>query len=154
MNREIKFRGKRLNNSEWVYGCPGYGFNNKVEYIMPEMFFATRDFGEVDDNDNIIIQDTIAIGGFISVIPESVGQLTGLKDKNGVDIYEGDKLSKKWMVEVYKNIEGTYMVRFHNNPTINKPKSLYKYLIGREKAGTAETDCIIIGNIHENPELL
>jgi uncharacterized phage protein (TIGR01671 family) len=81
-------------------------------------------------------------------------QFTGLLDKNGVEIYCGDILSQKWKVEVYQNNEGTFMVRFHNNPKLNKPKTLKKYLLRREKAGMSEIDCVIIGNIYENPELL
>lgn len=81
-------------------------------------------------------------------------QFTGLHDKNGVEIYEGDILSEKWKTEVYKNIEGTYMIRFHTNPKDNKPLSLYTYIKKREKAGTADRDCIIIGNIHQNSSLL
>ena len=80
-------------------------------------------------------------------------QYTGLKDKNGKEIYTGDILSYKWIAEVYQNNEGTYMVKFHLNTEINKPINLNKYLKQREKAGTSERDNVIIGNIHENPEL-
>lgn len=85
-------------------------------------------------------------------------QFTGLQDKNGKEIYIGDILSDKWKVEVYQNDEGTFMVKFNTNQKVNKPMSLKKYLKAREKAGTSNCegyrDCIIIGNIHENPELL
>ena len=48
--RVIKFRGKRIDNGEWVYGCCGYGFDQVVGYIMPNM------------------------GGFIAVDSSTVGQ--------------------------------------------------------------------------------
>ena len=81
-------------------------------------------------------------------------QFSGLKDKNEKEIFEADILSDKWKVEVYINNEGTFMVKFHNNPKMNKPKSLYKYLKSRELAGTSEIDCVIIGNTYKNPELI
>ena len=81
-------------------------------------------------------------------------QFTGLHDKNGKEIYEGDIISERWKVEVYRNDEGTFMVKFHTNPKGNVCRSLKKYLNEREKAVTSDTDCIVIGNIYENPELI
>jgi len=83
---------------------------------------------------------------------------TGQKDFEGKDIFVGDILSDRWKVEVYQNDEGTFMVKFHTNPKGNKPLSLKQYLLKREKAGTSicdgYRDCIVIGNVFENPELL
>lgn len=81
-------------------------------------------------------------------------QYTGLKDKAGKEIYVSDILSDKWRVEVYQNDEGTFMVKFHNNPLKNKSMSLRRYLSSREVAGCGERDCVVIGNIYANPELL
>lgn len=64
--REIKFRGKRINNGEWIYGMPTSDFM----YI-----FNGEQFDSVDN---------------YRVDPETIGQFTGLKDKNGKEIYEGD----------------------------------------------------------------
>ena len=70
--REIKFRGKRLDNGEWVYG----------HYIK------VTPYKDVDGH-RICTQDT---WDMIPVDPASLGQFTGLRDKNGREIYEGDIL--------------------------------------------------------------
>jgi uncharacterized phage protein (TIGR01671 family) len=125
--REIKFRGKREDNGEWVYG----GFSVSCD----------KKYAWVDD---------------LSVTPSTIGQYTGLKDKNGTEIYEGDIFT----------IEGIY------------PK-LVKYLDGCAAFGVANISDLasenfidiwqrpsegwwnerrgvvkIIGNIHDSPEPL
>lgn len=83
---------------------------------------------------------------------------TGERDFAQKDIFVGDILSDRWRAEVYRNSEGTFMVRLHTNPARNKPRTLKKWLSQREKAGTSicegYRDCIVIGNIYENKELL
>lgn len=77
-------------------------------------------------------------------------QFTGLHDKNGTEIYEGDILSSKWRCRVIFE-QGCFMVYFHTNPHVNLPRTLDVFLAGRERAGDGAE---VIGNIHENPELL
>lgn len=67
--REIKFRGKRADNGEWVYG-----YLEKHENILYQQYFAIGD-------------------GYNNITPineNTIGQFTGLYDKNGKGIYEGD----------------------------------------------------------------
>ncbi|WP_395073805.1 YopX family protein [Flavobacterium sp.] len=133
MNTEIKFRAWNIPNKLM--------YQNVQDGILGE-----------NEKGQLIIG--LSLGKLSKDAGSVLMQFSGLHGKNEIEIYEGDVLSEKWMVEVYKNIEGTYMVRFHNNPEINKKKSLYLYLKEREKAGTSDRDCVVIGNIHDNPELL
>lgn len=131
MKREIKFRVFFYDGSDLSTG---------------EMLDATEAF-----NEGYIEWD---VNGILQVTDKCsiLMQYTGLKDYYKKEIYEGDILSNKWRAEVYRDIRGTWMVRFHNNPKVNKPQSLYDYLRKRYKAGCAE-DCSVIGSIYTDPEL-
>jgi len=77
MNREIKFRGKRIDNGEWVYGTYHYSNDNNNHYILSRECFI-----EIDSRQTLHSKEVS------NVVQESVGQSTGLKDELGNEIYE------------------------------------------------------------------
>ena len=139
--REILFRGKRIDNGEWIIG-DGIHKPKSINYK------GTVWIDGMEDRAN----------DWIPIIPETVGEYTGLKDKNGVKIFEGD-IVKGQSLYKYGGFEYLGVVRWGNQ----------NYLIGwlvsnasgdwdlRACSAKISLDNItgeIIGNIYDNPELL
>lgn len=126
MKRVIKFRGKCLHSDEWCFG-------SLVDYEDEEMEIQGFDvFREGFDKWNEI-----------SVDPDTVGQFTGMYDCNGKEIYEGD------ILQVLGN-KITLTVVFD--------KAAFKFawndLSSEFFPAEWVSNCTIIGNIYDNPELL
>ena len=125
--REIKCRGKRVANGEWVYGYYIQGFTGIAYiFVLYDHILNMIDRYEVD--------------------PETVGQYTELEDKNGVEIFEGDIVREHVndYTPIYQN--GIYMA--YNVDKINDPYVSTQFNV------IWRNGCEVIGNIHDDPELL
>ncbi|MGI6124401.1 MAG: YopX family protein [Acetivibrionales bacterium] len=124
--REIKFKAKKIDGGEWVQGC--YCELAGRKYIIPD-YSQFRDIHDADIENS-----------FTEIIPETVCQFTGLKDKNGVDIYDGDilKIDEGHPVEVrYEKIYASFGIW----------RKGWAFLHYFHEAVEPE-NCEVIGNIH------
>lgn len=136
--REIKFRGKRVDNGEWIIGFyRKYTFFDKFSECKNELY--TKHY--IGCFDNLSLFDRIFEQ--VEVLPETVGQYTGLKDANGVEIYEGDIIqSNKGTISfVVWELNG-----YRTNSFFDGWHELF-YCISKAEAK-------VIGNMTDNPELL
>lgn len=122
-NREIKFRGKRLANDEWCYGSLLIWADGECTIL------------EKSDSSNAVWKREIN--------PDTVGLFTGLCDRNGKEIYEGD---------IVRNESAGFcgVVQYRDATFIIFLGEMNGALLICLQTGSLE----IIGNIHDNPELL
>ena len=140
--REILFRGKRTDNGEWIYG----------NYCYAELI-------DKSGYEDLIIEQP-ADGETRRVIPKTVGQYIGLTDKNGTKIFEGDIVKADDYIFVVKfgkcggvaNVENYGYVGFYLEAFSESTRLSAKY--GLRDDICYFTDIEVIGNIHDNPELL
>jgi len=130
--REYKFRGKRLDTGEWVYG---YYF---IEERYIEDGIIWRDIPQIQQRYGDHFQ-------YFDVDPATVGQYTGLHDKNGREIYEGDIVLCTMPFESFNAV-----VEFADGCFEIRSKKWRDYL----KVYVANHAVEIIGNRWDNPELL
>ena len=164
--REIRFRGKTKIPTEeldelglkhedgWVYGH--LAMHGKTPYIVGDLV-------EVDS-------ECMANEFWIPVHPESVGQFTGLCDKNDTPIYEGDVVSgesfetsmlKHWKSGILKHLDykveyvpEVYVIRYHEASfKIFDLKGRWVAVLNHHVSSMVD-DLQVVGNIFENSELL
>ncbi len=146
--REILFRGKRVDNGEWVWGLPIKTYDteigkNSADYAnpVPVVLMASGRIVLECGCDDV---PYFNIDEYPIVNPETVGQYTGLSDKNGRNIFDGD------VVRVY------YPFDDPENCVVSWSKEGARWDFGGCDAYfcTPSKNCEIIGNIFDNPELL
>ena len=137
-NRTIKFRGMRKDNNEWVYGDL---FTSHSEHHSPNVSIATDEFHPVGYGSKT----------FHEVKPETVGQFTGLTDKNGKEVYEGD-------IGFMENFGTSIFIEWHQGSLGYYTSKDTRYSSFRPIAShnniSIVDNCLvdfeITGNIHEN----
>ena len=131
--REILFRGKRTDNCEWVYGNLVRGCDEKYAYIVE---FGNRELCR----------------NYVNVNPDTVGQYTGLKDKNGTKIFEGD------IIYAVSNFDAANMVVVYDPAEFRlvlcEDYKTYKPGLGFKCLCYESFYLQVVGNIYDNPELL
>ena len=138
--REILFRGKRIDSGEWVYGC-------YLKHDLTKVCFSSDD----PKTKHMIVKDGACDWGFepemraYDVIPESVSEYTGIKDKNSRRIFEGDIFlhDNKDLYEVAWCDERKFFCAMATDLSDDD------YL-----GNFYECNMEVIGNIHDNPELI
>ena len=124
MSSPRPYRGLRVDNGKWTYGC----------------------FFQIWEKTYILWGTTNGIPDMVEVIPETVGQSIGLKDKNGVEICEGD-------ICTYTSTGFVGEVKYYCHPD-----TCAFNLWGTEAAGIhglhMTSDLEVIGNIHTTPQLM
>ena len=147
MNREILFRGKSIISNEWLYGNLITSGDNHF-FIVP--------FDEIEEDGHHIRTKDNYYEGHYAVEPKSLGQYTGLKDKNGVRIFEGDIVNACYDCGVIEFNCGVFGINWDYGRC--DKTTMYGTFGQRHNLRRMDDEIIdrieIIGNIYDNPELL
>lgn len=145
--REIFFRGKRLTDGKWVYGCLIFNYTKGAYHILTNFSYSEKSIENME---------------LYEVKCSSVGQYV-CTDKNGTKIFEGDIVKNDWCF-----LRGYSVVKFGQYKTLDMGSEYQQGHLGFYLEHIHEVDkkttrkdimyfankCEVIGNIHDNPELL
>ena len=128
--REIKFRAMR-NNGKWVIGNYVHHFISYFDTIERHSIFLSK---SENDNGGHWVED---------IITKTIGQFTGLYDKDGKEIYEGDILDFNGLTVEVRFVRGVFAFLANGD-------------LDEELCGDCRTDLFakVIGNVYENPDIL
>lgn len=157
MKRKIKFRGKRYGDGDWVYGNLYQGTADGKQYSI-----ILNDAGyHIAPQDDRNLAIAFAENDVNVVFTQTVGQFTGLLDKNGEEIYEGDicstfaninkisdpmlsKAEPKYRLTTIVYDDAAFKITFDGKPDA----------VLNNYCGAMVENMEVVGNIYDNPELL
>lgn len=146
MSRIIKFRGRNITTGEWVYGCLvnnlwTYSEHHSLQGQSVAEIIVT---GEADDW-SVVGDDLV-----VTIDPKTMGQFTGLIDRNKKEIYEGDIVGVEYGKGKVIFHAGCFMIEWIDDPEAN----MELLAMRNAKFGHVREDLEMLGNIYQNPELL
>ena len=145
--RTIKFRGKKK-SGEWLYGDLMHYCGATLILPLDANWY---DFVPKKDNPFRLPSSKFEVD------PDTVGQFTGLHDKNGKEIYEGDIVSHPWKDPIFGDLVETGQF-VHSTICFNNGAFVVNYRLQGEYIYLQDfvrLKCLeVVGNIHDNPELI
>lgn len=154
--RDILFRAKRLDNGKWA---ESRSLNRSVTEDDVSLWYIgagqPADQWE-DEHGNMVSIETTGECLFYACDPATIGQYTGLTDKNGKKIFEGDivNILGNQAVEEWKNVNYNALIAFLDGGFCAIDGTVDDHAFRRYALARMDFDLEVVGNIHDNPELL
>lgn len=138
MQDRYLFRGKRIDNGEWVIG-------NRIDDGVTGQVFIHAVGNSVNESDKVGEEGCLQFVAF-EVAPSTICQCTGLKDKNGKLVWEND------IVEYRDCTTERYVVAYENDKACFEYQQYGCSIMNFDEMSSVEVE--VVGNVFDNPELL